>query len=93
MAEILIIDDEKAIRKTLTEILSFEGLKNPNWFLFTKTPQQSMLAGMVSSLVCEKLETISITHTLHVTNHNRWTSNCLIPINVSSHILICPQNK
>ena len=27
MAEILIIDDEKAIRKTLTEILSFEGYK------------------------------------------------------------------
>lgn len=27
MAEILIIDDEKAIRKTLTEILSFEGFK------------------------------------------------------------------
>src|SRR5919205_2611181 len=27
MADILIIDDEKAIRKTLTEILSFEGYK------------------------------------------------------------------
>ena len=27
MATILIIDDEKAIRKTLTEILSFEGYK------------------------------------------------------------------
>ena len=27
MANILIIDDEKAIRKTLTEILSFEGYK------------------------------------------------------------------
>ena len=27
MAEILIIDDEKAIRKTLMEILSFEGYK------------------------------------------------------------------
>ena len=27
MAEILIIDDEKAIRKTLSEILSFEGYK------------------------------------------------------------------
>lgn len=27
MAEILIVDDEKAIRKTLTEILSFEGYK------------------------------------------------------------------
>ena len=27
MAEILIIDDEKAIRKTLTEILSYEGYK------------------------------------------------------------------
>ena len=25
MADILIIDDEKAIRKTLSEILSFEG--------------------------------------------------------------------
>ena len=25
MPDILIIDDEKAIRKTLTEILSFEG--------------------------------------------------------------------
>jgi two-component system nitrogen regulation response regulator NtrX len=27
MASILIIDDEKAIRKTLTEILSYEGYK------------------------------------------------------------------
>ncbi len=27
MATILIIDDEKAIRKTLTEILTFEGYK------------------------------------------------------------------
>ena len=27
MPDILIIDDEKAIRKTLTEILSFEGYK------------------------------------------------------------------
>src|SRR5204863_8595325 len=27
MADILIIDDEKAIRKTLSEILSFEGYK------------------------------------------------------------------
>ncbi|MBC7873557.1 MAG: response regulator, partial [Ferruginibacter sp.] len=27
MSSILIIDDEKAIRKTLTEILSFEGYK------------------------------------------------------------------
>ena len=27
MADILIIDDEKAIRKTLTEILSYEGYK------------------------------------------------------------------
>ena len=27
MATLLIIDDEKAIRKTLTEILSFEGYK------------------------------------------------------------------
>jgi len=27
MASILIVDDEKAIRKTLTEILSFEGFK------------------------------------------------------------------
>jgi len=27
MAEILIIDDEKAIRKTLGEILGFEGYK------------------------------------------------------------------
>ena len=27
MVEILIIDDEKAIRKTLSEILSFEGYK------------------------------------------------------------------
>jgi DNA-binding response OmpR family regulator len=28
MADILIIDDEKAIRKALTEILSAEGYKN-----------------------------------------------------------------
>jgi len=27
MANILIIDDERAIRKTLTEILGYEGLK------------------------------------------------------------------
>jgi two-component system nitrogen regulation response regulator NtrX len=27
MADILIIDDERAIRKTLSEILSFEGYK------------------------------------------------------------------
>ncbi|MGZ5246117.1 MAG: response regulator, partial [Flavitalea sp.] len=27
MSQILIIDDEKAIRKTLTEILSYEGYK------------------------------------------------------------------